>query len=126
MRILMLGPLLASGLAAAASAQPVRGTYSASGTNADGSSYTGTAEITLNGPACSISWQTGGSSSTGTCLLTGTAFGASYQLGDTPGLAVYQLQPDGTLIGQWTTTGAPAVGSAPLPPTKSSHARRTS
>ena len=53
MRILMLGPLLATGLAAAASAQTVGGTYSASGTNADGSSYTGTAEITLNGPACS-------------------------------------------------------------------------
>jgi hypothetical protein len=112
MRILMLGPLLAAGLAAAASAQTVGGTYSASGTNADGSSYTGTAEITLNGPACSISWQTG------TCLLTGTAFGASYQLGDTPGLAVYQLQPDGTLIGQWTTIGAPGVGSETLSPSK--------
>ena len=118
MRILMLWPLLASGLAASASAQTVGGTYSASGTNADGSSYTGTAEITLNGPACSISWQTGGSSLAGTCLLTGTAFGASYQLGDTPGHAVYQLQPDGTLIGQWTTIGAPGVGSETLSPSK--------
>jgi len=118
MRILMLWPLLASGLAASASAQTVGGTYAVSGANADGSSYTGTAEIILNGPACSISWQTGGSSSAGTCLLTGNAFGASYQLGDTPGLAVYQLQPDGTLIGQWTTIGAPGVGSETLSPSK--------
>jgi hypothetical protein len=118
MRILMLGPLLATGLAAAASAQTVGGTYSVAGTNADGSSYTGTAEIMVNGPACSISWQTGGSSSAGTCLLTGNAFGASYQLGDTPGLAVYQLQPDGTLKGQWTTIGTTGVGSETLSPSK--------
>ena len=118
MRIPMLGLLLATGVAGAASAQTVGGTYSASGTNADGSSYTGTAEITLNGPACSISWQTGGSSSAGNCLLTGNAFGAAYQLGDTPGLAVYQVQPDGTLKGQWTTIGAPSVGSETLSPSK--------
>jgi hypothetical protein len=118
MRILMLGLLLATGLAGAALAQTVGGAYSVSGTNADGSSYAGTAEITLNGPACSISWQTGGSNSAGTCLLTGTAFGASYQLGNTPGLAVYQLQPDGTLIGQWTTIGARGVGSETLSPSK--------
>jgi hypothetical protein len=118
MRILMLGPLLATGLAAAASAQTVGGTYSVAGTNADGSSYTGTAEIMVNGPACSISWQTGGSSSAGTCLLTGNAFGASYQLGDAPGLAVYELQPDGTLKGQWTTIGAAGIGSETLSPSK--------
>jgi hypothetical protein len=118
MRILMLWPLLASGLATAASAQTVGGSYSVSGTNADGSSYAGMAEIIVNGSTCSISWQTGGSSSAGTCLLTGTAFGASYQLGDTPGLAVYQLQPDGALIGQWTTIGAPGVGSETLSPSK--------
>ena len=118
MRIFRLGLLLVTGLVTPASAQTVGGAYSVSGTNADGSSYAGTAEITLNGPACSISWQTGGSSSAGTCLLTGTAFGASYQLGDTPGLAVYQLQPDGALIGQWTTIGAPGVGSETLSPNK--------
>jgi hypothetical protein len=118
MRILMLWPLLASGVATAASAQTVGGSYSVSGTNADGSSYAGMAEIIVNGSTCSISWQTGGSSSAGTCLLTGTAFGASYQLGDTPGLAVYQLQPDGTLAGQWTTIGAPGVGSETLSPSK--------
>jgi len=86
--------------------------------NADGSGYTGTAEIILNGPDCSISWQTGDSSSAGTCLLTGNAFGAAYQLGDTPGLAVYQLQPDGTLKGQWTTIGTTGVGSETLSPSK--------
>ena len=117
MRILMLGLLPAASLAAAASAQTVGGPYSVSGTNADGSSYTGTAEITLNGPACSISWQTG-SSSAGTCLLTGKAFGASYQLGDATGIAVYELQPDGTLKGQWTTIGAPGIGSETLSPSK--------
>jgi hypothetical protein len=118
MRILTLGLLLATGLATAASAQTVGGTYSVSGTNADGSSYTGSAEITLNGPACSISWQTGGSSSAGTCLLTGNAFGAAYQLGGSTGLAVYQLQPDGTLKGQWTTIGSSGVGSETLSPSK--------
>jgi hypothetical protein len=118
MRILMLGLMLAAGLAGTTWAQTVGGAYSVSGTNADGSSYAGTAEITLNGPACSIRWQTGGSNSAGTCLLTGNAFGAAYQLGDAPGLAVYQLQPDGTLKGQWTTIGAPGIGSETLSPSK--------
>ncbi len=118
MRIFMLALLLATGLAGMARAQTVGGTYSVHGTNADGSSYSGTAEITWNGPACSISWQTGGSNSTGACLLTGNSFGAAYQLGDAPGLAVYELQPDGTLKGQWTTIGAPGIGSETLSPSK--------
>ncbi len=118
MRIFRLGLLLVTGLVAPASAQTVGGTYSVSGTNADGSSYAGTAEITWNGSACSISWQTGGSGSAGTCLLTGNAFGAAYQLGDSSGLAVYQLQPDGTLKGQWTTIGAAGIGSETLSPSK--------
>ena len=118
MRIVGLGLLLSTGLATPASAQTVGGPYSVAGTNADSSSYAGTAEITWNGAACSISWQTGGSSSAGTCLLTGNAFGAAYQLGDTSGLAVYQLQPDGTLKGQWTTIGAPGIGSETLSPSK--------
>jgi hypothetical protein len=116
MRIFRLGLLLVTGLVTPASAQTVGGAYSVSGTNADGSSYAGMAEITWNGPACSISWQTGGSSSVGACLLTGNAFGAAYQLGDSSGLAVYQLQPDGTLKGQWTTIGAPGIGSETLSP----------
>src|SRR5260370_6944097 len=102
MRIVVFGPLLAIGLAAAASAQTVGGSYSVTGTNADGSSYTGTAEITSNGSACSISWQTGGSSSAGTCLLAGNAFGASYQLRHPPAPPPYELQPDPTLNGQCT------------------------
>lgn len=122
MRFLTLGPLLATslatGLAAAASAQTVAGIYSVDGTNADGSNYSGTVEITWNGPACWISWRTGSSNSAGTCLLTGNAFGASYQLGDSTGLVVYQLQPDGTLQGQWTTIGADGVGTETLSPNK--------
>ncbi len=49
MRILVSGLLLAMGLAATASAQTVNGTYSVAGTNADGTAYKGTAEITWNG-----------------------------------------------------------------------------
>lgn len=117
MRFLVSGLLLAMGFAATASAQTVNGTYAVAGTNADGTAYKGTAEITWNGTACAISWQTG-SSSAGTCLLTGKAFGASYQLGDATGIAVYEVQPDGTLKGQWTTVGTSGVGTETLTPNK--------
>ena len=117
MRILIPGLVLALGLASPASAQTVNGAYAVTGTNADGSGYSGTAEIAWNGMACSISWQTG-SSSAGTCLQTGKAFGASYQLGNVTGIAVYEVQPDGTLKGQWTTVGTSGIGTETLTPSK--------
>ena len=96
MRSISFGLLILTGWCAAASAQTVGGSYTVKGTNADGSSYTGTAEITPSGDTCRMVWHTG-STSRGICMLANKAFAASYKMGNTFGLVIYELQPDGVL-----------------------------
>ena len=77
------------------------GKYTVEGTNLDGSSYSGTAEITLaSETTCVIEWDTAGVKSTGVCMLNGDAFAAGYVLEDQMGLIVYKVNGDGTLDGR--------------------------
>jgi len=117
-RALLLGSALAMGIAGAASAQSVGGTYSVAGTNPSGSTYTGTATITPSGSSCTISWQTGSTTSEGICMLANKAFAAFYKLGSDYGLVVYELQPDGSLKGYWTIADREGVGGEILTPKK--------
>ncbi len=101
-----------------AGAASLAGKYQAAGKNLDGSPYSGTAEIVATSDTtCSISWQTTANSK-GLCMRNGTAFAASYVLGDAIGLVVYQIKPDGTLEGLWTISGQNGVGTEVLTPTK--------
>ena len=99
-----------------AHAQSVGGSYLVKGTNFDGSAYSGTAEIRSSGSGCTIVWQTGSTSSRGTCMLANRAFAAHYRLVDQWGLVVYELQPDGSLVGWWTVEGKTGVGTETLTP----------
>ena len=101
---------------AAAQAQGVGGTYSVNGTNFDGSSYSGTAQITPSGSSCRIVRRTGQTSSWGTCMLANRAFAAHYRLGNEWGLIVYELLGDGSLKGWWTIDGRNGVGTEVLTP----------
>jgi len=85
----------------AASAQTVGGKYKAQGINPDKSTYSGTAEITRDGNNCHITWDVG-SEWEGQCMLSGAAFAAWYRSGDTTGLLLYWLMPNGVLEGRWT------------------------
>ncbi len=101
-----------------ASAQMVGGQYRVEGTNADGSSYSGTATITpSSNSTCRITWRTG-STSTGICMVAGRAFAASYVLNGKVGLVVYELQPDGSLRGAWTVADQPGAGTEILTPAR--------
>jgi len=100
MRTLILGLTLATGLAAAASAQTVGGKYTVKGTNPNGSSYGGTAVVTPRGDGCRISWDVG-SQWKGLCMVNGDAFAATYTSGAASGLLIYKVQPDGSLRGVW-------------------------
>ncbi|MFD1327311.1 hypothetical protein [Mycoplana ramosa] len=108
--------LLAFGLCAPAAAQTVSaGTYTVEGTNLDGSSYGGTATITLESDTtCSIEWQTGDTASQGVCMLNDNAFAAAYVLDDAIGLVVYEVKPGGVLEGVWTITGQDGSGTEVL------------
>jgi hypothetical protein len=57
------------------------GKYTVEGTNLDGFSYSGTAEITLASEStCVMEWETAGVKSSGVCMLNGNAFAAAYVL----------------------------------------------
>ena len=116
MRTFILGLMTALGVAGAAQAQSVGGTYSVSGKNFNGSAYGGTAQIAPSGAACRITWQTGSTTSAGICMLSGKSFAAAYKLGEEIGLVVYELQPDGRLIGVWTIADKAGAGSETLTP----------
>ena len=117
MRRVIFGLALATGLASAAQAQTVGGSYEVHGTNFDGSKYGGTAQITRSSNStCRIRWQTGGSTSTGFCMLANRSFAAAYKLGNDVGLVVYELQPDGSLEGVWTIADKSGAGTETLIP----------
>jgi hypothetical protein len=100
-----------------AAAQPIGGNYNVSGTNFDGSSYSGTATITLTSEVtCQIEWETGGSTSQGICMRSGPVFSAAYQLGDQIGMIIYEVLGNGTLDGRWTISGSDGVGTETLSP----------
>ena len=100
-----------------ASAQSVGGKYNVEGTNFDGSTYTGTAEVTLtSSTTCVIHWETGSSTSDGICSRNGDAFAAAYKLGDAIGLVVYKVTENGVLDGIWTIAGKEGNGTEKLTP----------
>ncbi|MGV8938289.1 MAG: hypothetical protein ACOH2J_14295 [Allorhizobium sp.] len=116
MQRVLLTVAFALTLTASAVAQTVNaGKYTVEGTNLDGSSYSGTAEITLaSQTTCVIEWKTGNTTSSGICMLHEDAFAAAYVLGDAIGLVVYKVTGDGTLEGAWTITGKDGSGTETL------------
>jgi hypothetical protein len=99
-RTVLSAALMAAAFSGTAMAQSVGGNYTVKGTNPNGSTYGGTAIITPRGDGCRISWDVG-SQWRGFCMLNGDAFAATYRSGDSSGLLIYKVQPDGTLSGVW-------------------------
>ena len=105
------------GLAGGASARDVGGNYRVNGTNFDGSPYGGTATISITSDTtCDISWVTGSTSANGFCMRNQDAFAASYQMGNSVGLIIYKIMPDGSLNGIWTIAGQDGAGTEVLTP----------
>jgi hypothetical protein len=118
MQISTLVAVLAMLVSGAAQAQTVGGAYTVAGTNPNGSSYSGTAEIAMSGSACRIVWHTGSTMSQGVCMVTNKALAAFYRLGADFGLVLYDLLPDGVLTGYWTVVDRDGVGGEILTPKK--------
>jgi hypothetical protein len=115
MRALVLGVVLAAATAAGAAASPVGGRYVVNGTNANGSSYSGMAEIFMDRDHCSIVWHVG-AVWRGICMLSGDIFAASYGNGRSRGMLIYHLSRDGSLSGDWRLVGAVHGGTETLIP----------
>lgn len=115
-RTLALG-LAFAGLAGLAHAQDIGGSYTVEGTNHNGSTYEGTAEITLTSDTtCEIHWVTGSTESHGICSRNNNAFAAAYVLGDSIGLVIYKVNADGSMEGLWTIQGEGGTGTERLTP----------
>ncbi|MES0810236.1 caspase family protein [Roseibium sp. SCPC15] len=75
------------------------GTYSAAGRNPDGSTYTGTVEVSRQGRKFTLIWQVGADSYRGVGALEGNVLTVDW--GDTTPV-VYALTGDGVLQGLWS------------------------
>ena len=105
--ILALGFML---LAAPAMAQR-EGFYDVTGTNLDGSSYDGVAQIrSLGLNSFTILWRVGDQIVEGVGMASGHNVAVTYGLAQRPGMGIYALKPDGSMEGEWTIIGAPAIG----------------
>jgi hypothetical protein len=117
MKRLLLAAGMMSALAVPVAAQDIGGDYDVLGTNLDGSSYQGTAQIVVTSETtCEIYWTTGGTTSSGICMRNGNAFSAGYVLGDAIGLVIYEILDDGSMEGLWTVAGKDGSGTEKLTP----------
>ena len=87
------------------------------GKNGDGSSYTGTVSVkSISDTTFSIEWKIGSSVTKGFGMRRNDVLSATYMLNGQPGLIIYQVQKDGTLIGTWAIRGEKGNGSETLTP----------
>lgn len=111
---------LAVAMAWAAPAQAQRsGTYDVTGTNPDGSAYTGTLELEQIGLlSFRMRWTIGADVIEGVGMVSGLSFATAFSLGGgtNPSMGVYELRPNGQLVGQWTTIGSFAAGQETATP----------
>lgn len=105
-------PLLA---AAPASAQIRQGLYEVEGQNPDGSAYGGVFALE-NAPGASwyVTWQVGDVRLQGLGLIQGGVLAVSFVVDGRPGIATYEVEPDGRLRGTWSTGGG--MGTETLTP----------
>ncbi len=104
---LVLGSLvLSAALAPDARAQLRAGSYTVEGQNPDGTPYEGTFEL-LEGPSAAwiARWNVGNAQIIGLGLIQGGMLALSFSVEGRPGIAVYGVEPDGSLRGTWTSGG---------------------
>ncbi|NKC34114.1 hypothetical protein, partial [Falsiroseomonas selenitidurans] len=111
-------PLLAAPcLTATPAAAQSPGLYDVTGTNLDGTSYTGLAQIrTMGLSSFVIRWRIGNQAVEGVGFASGRTIAVAYGLAQRPGIGIYTLNPDGSMDGEWTIVGAPANARERLVP----------
>lgn len=111
----ILAVFLLAGLACSAGGGggDIAGTYNLAGTNPDGSTYSGTVEITLvEGATYTVTWNL----PTQVFQGTGTLDGNTFTVDDGEFITVYTVQPDGVLNGTWSSAGQEGTGTEVLTP----------
>jgi hypothetical protein len=111
MKSLWMSALLLT-MATNVAALELDGQYQLKGANPGGSGqYTGKAAIVATGETYQVRWRIGGVEHQGTGILVKDVFSVVYQAaGSAPGIAVYQVQRDGSLKGRWASLNATGLG----------------
>ncbi len=103
--------LLVVTLALPAAAQR-SGAYDISGTNPDGSLYTGSLDLQQIGMSSfRLQWTVGTNTIDGVGMVSGLVLAVVFQLGEQTGMGMYELRPNGELSGTWTVIGSQATGT---------------
>jgi hypothetical protein len=98
----LLGPMSA----APAAAQIRQGFYEVEGLNPDGSTYNGMFALeTAPGASWYATWQVGDVRLLGLGMIQGGVLAVSFVVEGRPGIATYEVEPDGRLRGTWSTGG---------------------
>lgn len=104
--------ILALLVCSAAQAQDISGTYDVEGGNPGAQGrYAGQAAVKATGDTFQVLRQIGSQTHRGTGILQDRHFSVVYQAdGEAPGVAVYDVAPDGSMTGVWTGLGGTALG----------------
>jgi hypothetical protein len=93
------------------------GLYDVTGVNLDGTPYDGLAQIRgLGLNSFNILWRIGDQIVEGVGMASGRTVSVAYGMAQRPGMGIYTLNPDGSMDGEWTIIGAPAIGRERLVP----------
>jgi hypothetical protein len=105
------------GLSASADTLELASSYKAAGKNVDGSPYKGSVAVKIiSDTTFSIQWKIGDSVIKGFGMRLNDTLSATYMLDGEPGLIIYKVQSDGTLVGIWAIKGQTGNGSETLTP----------
>ncbi|MDQ6435433.1 hypothetical protein RB623_15345 [Mesorhizobium sp. LHD-90] len=109
--ILTTGLLLSS--VASLWAQDIAGSYTVEGSNPGGGGiYRGEVTVVKSDETYQVLWKIGNQQHRGTGILRDGGFAVVYQpQGGGPGIAVYQVGPNGALSGSWVGLGGQQLGS---------------
>lgn len=112
MKYLIFAAALFLAVVAAAHAADISGTYRVHGVNpGNGNTYQGEAVLQKRGETYVVGWRFEQANYVGTGLRSGNTLAVVYQgQAGPPGLALYSIQPDGTLSGTYTSLGGARIG----------------
>lgn len=115
-RILSTIALLAFASSASAESLTLASKYNATGSNPDGSKYTGVVSIQiLSDTTFAIQWSISGTIYKGFGMRRNDALAATYTIDGQPGLVIYQVDGNG-LDGLWAVRGENGNGYEHLTP----------
>jgi len=91
--------------------------YQVVGTNANGSKYSGVADIKgISDTTFSIVWHIGSATQSGFGMRMKDTLSATYMLNGEPGLIIYRVQGNGSFTGTWAIRGEKGLGTETLTP----------